>query len=998
MREHDNRRFLGLRKILARSAQQGGQIAGRSGGSRGLAEQEFSSRAGGRTRPFLTVLAPGGALLGVFCLCMLGAQDSHQEKTIDNGLEVRPREVAAGPGLLDIIRAHQDLTYDGLLKALPGEPAYRRKLSFDPTKARYYDTVHEELNLTNQEVEVFRRNGFVTLDNGRYYSFTTAYYDIYASDLPVLVTTDSILHALHKSYDAILLELETTWFQWTLEEVLADVHTALQREAQENPDSRLEKNYRDVDLYLTVARNLLGGTQTPQVHTLKVSSALGQDEEVVARLRDIQSLRVPDLNGPRTRIYGGNRFLDWSQFRPRGHYTRSSALENYFRCMMWLGRADTGWNVLPTHSSLGIDSDDRRELRDAVLLVQLLRRTKNLDRLSSIDRVLAYLVGTSDSLNVSQLAELMEQTGVRGVGQLLEGPQVLQLQEAIGRTQSAKQRIRSQIVFSDRRDSDKVPPPATFQMFGQRFTIDSYVLSHVVFDSILFDGQKQERMMPCGLDVATALGNDAAVPLLESELRQWGYSANLLAARKFVDQLDQEFWKANLYSLWLGSLRELDSNLVAEKLAPEVMQTQAWQMKQLQTQLASWSQLRRDTILYAKQSYTSVPFCEYLAGYVEPYPDFYAKIKEFAVQAKALIQNTPYRSCHPKRETQLRGLHQRHLQFFEIMARHIGQLETLARKELAGKPFTVGEEGFVQRTINKRGSTRFGSGSRPHYDGWYTELFYTPNSKPDGRWEATIADVHTAPATNQALQVGVGPVRLCLIAIDNQDDLAAYVGPVFTYYEFQQPADKRLTDQQWQQKFFGAQRPAPPSWVGSFTPPPTPRPNYGTTVTFGRLEDEVHLSVSTRRANGLSARSFKVPLTDDGLKRIADIPHRTLDLSHPKITNQGLSRLRRLGKLRNLNLSSTQVRGHGLAALREAKRLRVLLLRDTQVSDPSLLDIKHLPRLEILDLSGSQVTSECIQHLEEMSSLRQLNLERTAVDTAAIDRLRAALPACQITP
>ena len=42
-----------------------------------------------------------------------------------------------------------------------------------------------------------------------------------------------------------------------------------------------------------------------------------------------------------------------------------------------------------------------------------------------------------------------------------------------------RQMIRSQVMRGD--GSASVPPPALFQMFGQRFIIDSFVLSQVVF-------------------------------------------------------------------------------------------------------------------------------------------------------------------------------------------------------------------------------------------------------------------------------------------------------------------------------------------------------------------------------------------------------------------------------------------------------------------------------------------------------------------------------------
>ena len=41
-------------------------------------------------------------------------------------------------------------------------------------------------------------------------------------------------------------------------------------------------------------------------------------------------------------------------------------------------------------------------------------------------------------------------------------------------------------------------------------------------------------------------------------------------------------------------------------------------MKTLTTQLASWTHLRHDTLLYVKQSYSARTACVYPAGYVEP--------------------------------------------------------------------------------------------------------------------------------------------------------------------------------------------------------------------------------------------------------------------------------------------------------------------------------------------------------------------------------------------
>jgi hypothetical protein len=71
------------------------------------------------------------------------------------------------------------------------------------------------------------------------------------------------------------------------------------------------------------------------------------------------------------------------------------------------------------------------------------------------------------------------------------------------------------------------------------------------------------------------------------------------------------------------------------------MQTAAWADKMLQTQLASWAQLRHDTILYSKESYTGNVLCEYPAGYVEPYPEFYAAVAQYARDSYWLFSNLP---------------------------------------------------------------------------------------------------------------------------------------------------------------------------------------------------------------------------------------------------------------------------------------------------------------------------------------------------------------------
>lgn len=690
------------------------------------------------------------------------------------------------------VNKHRDMTFPQLRDMLRIGPAARTGVSFDPTKAEYYEEVATALGLTAQEKAVFAKTGMVSVDHQQAYSMGSAYYAIYAGDLPVFVTTDSILHALHRSYDKVLSTLEERMLGPEIEAVLQTTHEALSRELASTKDGSLRKSVLDVDLYLTVARRLLAAPNQ------SIRSVGGQDDAVAAIEAAIAAKQMK-----RTAVYGGGRTIDFSQFEPRGHYADSEYLQRYFRAMMWLGRADLGFNLMPPSPQSGMDVDVERERMNAAIMTLLLDASGSAQRLGKVSDVIDFMVGSSDDLSPLQMRALLSDAGIQRVSELGHAGVGERLRAAIESAKVGAQRIRSQVLESDPEDSIETPPPALFQTFGQRFIIDSFVLSKVVFDSILFQGKKQKRMMPSGLDVMAAMGNDEAVRLLEPELTRHNYSANLFAAREVVRSYRPSQWDASVYNLWLDTLRTLDDAPAGN--VPELMRTQPWQRKQLQTQLGSWAELRHDTILYGKQSYTAYPACEYPEGFVEPYPEFYARVAKVATRAAGLIGGIDVKI--DESTVQIRD---QQVAFFQQFAKTISTLEELARKELASESFTSEEEQFLKKVIDMRGD---GSGP-PRYDGWYPKLVYM--GEP-AKWKPSIADVHTDPESQKFLEVGTGNTQLLVVAVDNEDDRTVYVGPVYAYYEFE--SSNRMTDEQWENDVQSGRMPARPGWTSVFTAP-----------------------------------------------------------------------------------------------------------------------------------------------------------------------------------
>jgi hypothetical protein len=82
-----------------------------------------------------------------------------------------------------------------------------------------------------------------------------------------------------------------------------------------------------------------------------------------------------------------------------------------------------------------------------------------------------------------------------------------------------------------------------------------------------------------------------------------------------------------------------------------------------------------------------------------------------------------------------------------------------------------------------------------------------------------VADVHTDPDSQSCLEVAVGDAMFGVIAIDNDKDRMVYVGPLYSYYEFRQNVEKRLTDPEWQQMIANGKLPPRPEWTKDFVAP-----------------------------------------------------------------------------------------------------------------------------------------------------------------------------------
>jgi len=686
------------------------------------------------------------------------------------------------------LKSNENLTADELLAQYPADRFFEKARQVEFEDALNSALIDSHYNLTQAEKSLLEEHGFVVTERLSYTSFGEAFAEIYHNDLPVYVSTDALLHALHMSYDSILINVEHSLLIPKLSQLLTTLHAQIPKLSEHYAlEPKLLPMLKDFDVYLTVPLVLL---------EQQISPVYPENQEVVDALLAAIQAEQPKF----FELFSSTpREIDFSQFTPRGHYTetfgfRGQSLMQYFQAMIWLGRTEIYLSA-PKQGNPSLqqkEEDIQRQTILAALIAEAAETAGVYDMISDIDSTLRFLVGESDNVTLFHIRDLMDETDLQDATELLEVQVWKDFQATLLAKEYAPQRILSQILLSPM-GPEQIEPASAFLLLGQRFAIDSFVTGNVVYDKIIFNGAKITRMLPSTLDVLFALGNDAAAQLLEAELRQYHYAPNLAALRYLLDSYQLETWDDTLYSGWLNAIRTLNPPL-ERGMYPSFMQTAAWWQEKMNTQLAAWAQLRHDNLLYVKQSYTGQTICSFPESFVEPVPEFYEALQRLASNAIQHFQTVKFEEVWGRNQI---------INYFKHMSEVADTLAEIARKELAQTSLLPDEKDFLKRMLYDSG---FGSG--PRYDGWYPKLFIAGENDGLMKQDYVVADIHTSPTDEAGSRVGwvvhagTGPINLAVVICDtNPDQPHAFIGPVMSYYERITVNFKRLTDEEWQTEY-----------------------------------------------------------------------------------------------------------------------------------------------------------------------------------------------------
>jgi hypothetical protein len=585
--------------------------------------------------------------------------------------------------------------------------------------------------------------------------------------IPGFITTDLFLQTFHMYFSYTLKSLEQHRFIPILTDLCFALYSESMRLAGAEGASKEMAQFNAV------------------FYAIPYYFLTGEKLQVPAAYRDGFLSEIENINRQVDKPSGFLSFTDayfpYSLFKPRGHYTRKPAMEAYFKAMMWLQTAP-------------FCRDQEEQLRQAVFSAFMLTTARTeenkpvMELYQAIFEPVVFLVGLPDNLSVMDIAGFLQKEKISSLQAALSAPTVSRVNDRLLELARTRNGIKPPVEISC---------PDKINFMPQRYLIDNDVIQNVVDVT-----PNSKRAYPKGLDAFAAFGSETATGLLDNfykEKENWAtYPAEMERMKKKFNNYPG--WNASVYNKWIESLLELQKK---DKSYPGFMQTKAWALKNMNTSLASWAELKHDAILYGEQPMAAE--CgggglppPTVKGYVEPNLRFWSKLDELLRLSSSLLKK------HGLLTPDLEGK-------ADELSNYCEFLLTATRKELAGERLSENEFNTIQ------------------YMGSSVEYFTLSVIDPDlylDNWSlvegpdksiAVVADVYTRNVPdcdkNGILHVATGNANNIYVVVEIDGYLYLTRGATFSYYEFTEELGTRLTDEEWQQRLDDKKAPPIPGWM-----------------------------------------------------------------------------------------------------------------------------------------------------------------------------------------
>ena len=616
------------------------------------------------------------------------------------------------------------------------------------------------------------KNGFAIVPGKKIQLFHVYEKNDY-SVFPSFVTTDLYLQLFHLYFDSVVKDIEEEKLDSLVTLLCKTMYDQTKLLVETSPSKEIKTANAFNQAYFAVALSLLTG-ERPLAVAPNYEQMVNDAIQKVIRAEDAFS---PFLG------YTGIKY-NYSLFRPRGHYSRNEQVQRYFRAMMWLQNVHFG-------------TDKPQQLSCALAMADVVcNNPQALNAYQQVFEPMDFIFGKADNITITQVYEEMKKTGLP-TDKLLKNKKALKkLRAQIELLGEQQTRIRPKFELTSHCKINFMP---------QRYMPDSEVLNEMIDAK----NTPTKRGTPSSLDVFAAMGTLAAEQILLGNMHmaeQWEEFIPTLEAMK--RRMKEINWNETVATHWLSSLKEMTDTATNY---PYFMQGEAWRLKDLNTALASYAELKHDAILYAKQPMAAEcgafgPPDPILKGYVEPNVKFWKRAIETCMAFENILKKYGLMTEKATSTT-------------EQLIEQAKFLLQVSEKELAGK--TLSDTEYSQ--IKIIGSTfenislNLAREKDQYLDGW-------DNVEGANKEISIVADIFTANGLNNpkksTLYTAIGPAYEIYAIVEIEGNLYLTRGAVFSYREFERPlGDQRLTDEEWQQYIKSHPNYGIPSWMDAITIP-----------------------------------------------------------------------------------------------------------------------------------------------------------------------------------
>ena len=626
-------------------------------------------------------------------------------------------------------------------------------------------------NFTDKQKEMLLKNGFVitkpkNLEDNEYmeepwnYEFDQIH-QIYEDNeyqyIASFVTTDSVTHIFHIFYDGFLRNLEKDELypkSIDLNKNLLAENISLYDELQ---NERLKEIQNRNIAFIATGLKLLG--EEPE--NLPEEAKALVDEE----------MKNVSQEGVSKSVISG-RDVDFSQLKPRGHYTRSEELKKYFSGTMYFGQV-----------GLFIENDGKPD-EDSILQGLLLTHSiyKNPEILKTWEDLVEpidFLVESADDLSIREYARTLY--GVYGKD------------FDINKLDDEKNLSSAYKVLSEYPDPQVAGfMGKSFRFMPQRAVMDSVLMQNVV--DIARDDKPSDRPIYSGLDLMTAFGNEKAREIQKEDPynSHWDkYQEKTDENISIVEKMEDLDWQKNMYRGWLWMLKSYDQKF--GEGYPMFMRNDAWERKDLVSALGSFAELKHDTVLYGKAVMAEMGGggdFEIPKSYVEPNVELYEKLNWLLEFTKVNLKNRDMLSS--KYEEKINNFQAMVVKFRDLSIKEL-QNEPLTEEEIEYLLYIGGEMeslmvDFVESTDENQISY------------WYEIQNATDRRMPVVVDLMRVVENSVGLPKDEISHIGTGKPMEIFVIYPHEGKLYMGRGATFSYYEFLNK--ERLTDEEWQKMVY----------------------------------------------------------------------------------------------------------------------------------------------------------------------------------------------------